>query len=176
MKKYINYPGHSPVVRPDARATSKEETIAKEWASQFKAKQKFKLAYGDLSEKTLKHLCQSSLSKRTKASVFTLIESRLDVYLYKSGHATSIKHARQLVKQGSVTLNSLPVTHFQIFLNFGDRLSILSSPHKSPLTFYYTKSSIEDWNKKQVLYGGKKAAPLTIRSDKLHLYCDHKYR
>jgi len=178
MKKYINYPGNPSILKPDLRATSKNGTIAKEWASQFQAKQLFKFSYGELTEKTLKLLCKSSKSRQTKASVITLIESRIDLFLFRSGYASSIKHARHLIKQGSISINLLPLRHSNLFLNIGDSISI-SQKNKKKKTLWYTQHlpilgpGPKDYKHLKMLQLNKLS---DYNLKKLNLYCYKRYR
>lgn len=80
---------------------------------QLNEKQKARFTYG-VSEKQFKNYVNKILSARSTGSqtdkLFEIIERRLDNAVYRSGFATTRRHARQMVSHGHIKVNGKKVT------------------------------------------------------------------
>ena len=89
---------------------------------QITERRKIRILYGNLSNKELKSLVRSATPLRGERSenMFKLLESRLDVVLYRATISPSIKIAQQWVRRGAVTVNGRIETLGARRLNPGD--------------------------------------------------------
>lgn len=86
----------------------------------------FNLFFGNFSEKyiyILKNKIKKS-SKIVKKLIFQLLETRLDLILYKSKFVSTIKAARQLIFHGHVVVNGSIVKTSSFFLKSGDLIKL----------------------------------------------------
>lgn len=97
-----------------------------EFFQQLKERKKLSLFYGHLTKKQLLNFFNKV--KKTKGyfykNIFSLLESRLDVVLYRSGLTKTVTEARQLIKHRKIKVNQKFVTIPSFLLNPGDILSI----------------------------------------------------
>lgn len=90
------------------------------------AKQQFKFFYGCIAEYQLKNLFKLSLKKtliqrkNILKNFICLLESRLDIILFRSNLATSIFHAQQLISHQKIIVNKIIITSNYYFLKEGD--------------------------------------------------------
>nr|YP_006280962.1 ribosomal protein S4 [Helicosporidium sp. ex Simulium jonesi]ACT36188.1 ribosomal protein S4 [Helicosporidium sp. ex Simulium jonesi] len=109
---------------------TKKPTGASLENNEFKNKldclQKLKIFYGNISTKQLLTLIRKAqnLPGFFDKNFFSLIESRLDVILYRSNFAKSIYHARQLCYHKKILLNSKFITVPSTLLKPGDVLVV----------------------------------------------------
>ena len=99
-----------------------------EFFQQLKERKKLSLFYGHLTRKQILQLF--SRVQKTKGyfskNIFSLLERRLDVVIFRSGLTKTIPEARQLIKHRKVLVNSTPVTIPSFLLNPGDTISMKS--------------------------------------------------
>jgi ribosomal protein S4 len=93
---------------------------------QLKERKKLSFFYGDLTRKQISSILQTSLKSKGLHSknVFSLLERRLDVVLYRSGLIPTIIQARQLIKHKKITVNQNTINIPSFRLNPGDIISI----------------------------------------------------
>lgn len=73
----------------------------------FILRQQFRIFYGFLRVKTIRYIIKKSFKKFNALNFFLyLMESRLDVILYRLNIVSSIRAARQLVVHGTVQVNN----------------------------------------------------------------------
>ena len=91
--------------------------------------------YGDLSKKYLQKIFYKSCNQPSKVSenLFLILESRLDVVLYRSGFLESIASARQIVRTGGIKVNNKKVISPSYFLRPGDIISVFANDKKRQL-------------------------------------------
>lgn len=89
-------------------------------------KQVIKNFYGDISEKQFKKiLLKSNLyNLKKKHSLIALLESRLDICLYRVNFVTSLDEARQAISHKHVMVNNKPITSKGYSLSPGDVIQI----------------------------------------------------
>ena len=90
----------------------------------LKAKQLVKKYYGDLTEKQLKKYYQIIRDSKDNSRIFSLIESRLDVFIYRTLFAPTLFEARQLINHGYFLINGIKVKQKNYLLKQGDILSV----------------------------------------------------
>lgn len=97
-----------------------------EFKNKLDCLQKLKIFYGNISTKQLLTLIRKAqnLPGFFDKNFFSLIESRLDVVLYRSNFAKSIYHARQLCYHKKILLNSKFITVPSTLLKPGDILVV----------------------------------------------------
>lgn len=98
----------------------------KVYKAQLLERKKLALFYGNLSKRSLeKILRQAALSPGFfHERLLTLLESRLDVILYRSGFFESLGQARQWIRQKSILVNGAPLTISSALLKSGDIVRI----------------------------------------------------
>nr|YP_011008390.1 ribosomal protein S4 [Syringoderma abyssicola]WBP70361.1 ribosomal protein S4 [Syringoderma abyssicola] len=72
--------------------------------------------YGDLGHKGFRKVCRVKSSK----NLVQVLESRLDINLYRLGFFSSIFFSRQAILHGKVLVNSKKITHSHFLLEPGD--------------------------------------------------------
>ena len=74
---------------------------------QITERRKIRILYGNLSNKELETLARSAIPLRGEkfGNMFKLLESRLDVVLYRANLFPSIKVAQQWIRRGAVAVN-----------------------------------------------------------------------
>lgn len=77
--------------------------------------------YGDLSHKSFKNLCCPALkSKNPSQKLLGILESRLDICLYRLGFFHSIYYSRQAILHNKVLINGKKIGHRGFVLQKGD--------------------------------------------------------
>jgi small subunit ribosomal protein S4 len=97
-----------------------------EFFQQLKERKKLSLLYGDLTRKQLIKLFQDATKTKGYFSknLLALLESRLDVVLYRSGLVTTIAEGRQLIKHKKVQVNQKFIYSQSLILKPGDIISL----------------------------------------------------
>jgi len=100
-----------------------EKTLFKKYLIQ---KQSLKAFYGNISEKQFKNLIKKSnlYSSKSSDSLIGLLESRLDVCLYRIHFAKTLDHARQMISHKKVYVNGQCVTSRSFRLDKGDLIQL----------------------------------------------------
>ena len=96
-----------------------------EFLQQLKERKKLSLFYGHLTRKQLVNLFNKVENNKgfLSKNLFSMLERRLDVVLYRSGFLKTITQARQLVKHQKVFVNSNLVDIPSFLVNPGDVIS-----------------------------------------------------
>lgn len=97
-----------------------------EFFQQLKERKKFSLFYGHLTRKQILNLFNKIKKNKGYFSknIFSLLERRLDVVLYRSGLLKTIAEARQLIKHKKILVNKKVINVPSFLLNPGDFVSI----------------------------------------------------
>ncbi|MBM3580320.1 MAG: 30S ribosomal protein S4 [Alphaproteobacteria bacterium] len=111
-------------------ASSKGRTS--DYGTQLRAKQKMKFYYGNISEKQFFNTF--SLASKSKGDVsenfIALLESRLDVVVYRANFVPTIFAARQFVSHKHVTVNGKSVNIASYRLKIGDVVQVREKSRK----------------------------------------------
>ena len=104
-----------------------------EFGRELIEKQKARFSYG-LTEKQFKNYVEKALrSQEPVQKLFSLLESRLDNVLFRSGLSKTRAQAHQIASHGHVMVNKKRVTIPSIFLSEGDEVSLRPSSATGPL-------------------------------------------
>ena len=104
-----------------------------EFGLQLLEKQKARFSYG-LSEQQFRNYVLKALRSEVPVQkLFTLLESRLDNVLYRSGLAKTRSAARQMASHGHAMVNGRRVTVPSILLGQGDTVGLRPGSAASPL-------------------------------------------
>ena len=90
----------------------------------LKAKQLLKNYYGDIKEKQLRKYYKIIKNSNDNSKVFSLIESRLDVVIYRTFFAHTLFEARQLISHGFFLVNGVKVKQKNYLLKQGDIITV----------------------------------------------------
>jgi len=99
-----------------------------DYGTQLRAKQQLK-GYYALSEKQFKRIYKEAVRIKgdTSENLVGLLESRLDVFVYRAGFAKTIFAAKQLVSHKHITLNGKVANIGSIRIKSGDVIEIKES-------------------------------------------------
>nr|YP_009733057.1 30S ribosomal protein S4 [Jaagichlorella roystonensis]QHU78353.1 30S ribosomal protein S4 [Jaagichlorella roystonensis] len=102
------------------------------YGQKLRESKKISLFYGGLSKKYLQKINYKNLNYPSKLSenIFIILESRLDVVLYRSGFFESIKSAKQMIRIGGIKVNNKIVVSPGFFVTPGDILSVFGKANK----------------------------------------------
>lgn len=105
-----------------------QQKKTEEFFQQLKERKKLSLFYGSLTRKQVNSLFNHVKTKKGYFSknIFSLLERRLDISLYRSGFSKTIAEARQLIKHKKILVNSKFMTLPGYLLNPGDIISLTS--------------------------------------------------
>ena len=106
--------------------TTYQQKKTGEFFQQLKERKKLSLFYGHLTKKQLAILFKKAgkIKGYFSRNLFSLLERRLDVALYRSGFTQTIAEARQLIKQNKIRVNEARITVASYSLNPGDIISM----------------------------------------------------
>jgi small subunit ribosomal protein S4 len=115
----------------------KHKSAKSEYGEQLRSKQKVKVIYG-LRETQFANYVKKAMSnpKDTSASLFSLLESRLDNVVFRAGLAHTRALARQLVSHGHVTVNGRKVNIPAFSVKEGDMIAVREG---SKVSKYFAK-------------------------------------
>jgi len=108
--------------------TTYQQRKTGEFFQQLKERKKLSLFYGHLSRKQIVTLFKKAekIKGYFSRNLFSLLERRLDVVLYRSGLTQTIAEARQLIKHNKIRVNDVRVNISSYSLNPGDLISVQS--------------------------------------------------
>jgi len=109
-----------------------------DYGSHLMSKQKLKAHYGRISEKQFKNMFKLAFKKsgNTGENFVGLLESRLDVAVYRMGFAGSIFAARQLVSHKHVLVNGKKVNIPSYTLSENDVVSLCDKSKELPIVVH----------------------------------------
>jgi|NorSeaMetagenome_1021524.scaffolds.fasta_scaffold31398_1 small subunit ribosomal protein S4 len=97
---------------------------ARLYGLRLKSKQLVKKYYGGIKEKQLQKYYLSTKGFGDNSKVFSLLECRLDITLYRMFFATTLFEARQYINHGFIKVNGIRVKQKSHLLREGDMISI----------------------------------------------------
>lgn len=106
--------------------TTYQQKKTGEFFQQLKERKKLSLFYGHLTKKQLAILFKKAgkIKGYFSRNLFSLLERRLDVALYRSGFTQTIAEARQLIKHNKIRVNEARINVSSYSLNPGDIISM----------------------------------------------------
>ncbi len=126
----VNVCGHPKAMRrmDSAPRSNRKQS---EYKLQLNEKQKVKAYYGILEKQMLNYYKRAYKAKGLTGTVLlTMLESRLDNIVYRTGFARSIRMARQLVTHGHVLVNGRRVNIPSYELKPGDKIELKEASRK----------------------------------------------
>lgn len=113
----ISIPGQLPfnIIQPP-------KFIRSQFQLQYTSKQQLKYFYGNLSKVEYSKIL--SLAKLKNISIISLIETRLDVLIFRLNYARSIFQARQFISNGYVTIDNNINRFASTLVPIGSKISI----------------------------------------------------
>jgi small subunit ribosomal protein S4 len=107
---------------------------ASAFGEQMNEKQKARFTYL-LTEKAFSNYVKKALASKgnTVPTLYSLLESRLDNVVYRSGFATTRSGARQMVSHGHITVNGRRVDIPSMQTKIGDIVTVREGSAKKPL-------------------------------------------
>jgi ribosomal protein S4 len=130
LEKYNNFLVSMNMIKSEFE---KRQTRSSDFKNKLKEKKKLSILYGNLSNKKIKKTLQQAckLHGNTADNLLILLESRLDVILYRALFFSSIKSARQWIGCNKILVNSKCINIASYKVNFGDIISIKPKDRKS---------------------------------------------
>ena len=112
----------------------KKQNKNSDFKTKLKEKKKLSILYGNLSTKQIKKTLQhaNKLQGNTGNNLISLLESRLDVILYRALFFSSLKFTRKYIKYNKILVNSQSINIYGYKVKFGDIVSI-QNKHKKCL-------------------------------------------
>lgn len=111
----------------------KRQTRNSDFKKKLKEKKKLSILYGSLSNNQLNRIFKQAhnLTGNTSENVVFILESRLDVILYRAFFFQSIATAKQWIRHHKILVNSRCVTIPSYNVNFGDIINIQKKSRKN---------------------------------------------
>lgn len=108
--------------------TTYQQKKTGDFFQQLKERKKFSLFYGHLTRKQIVNLFKKAQNFKGYFSrnLFSLLERRLDIVVYRTGLTRTIAEARQLIKHNKILVNNTKVNVSSYLLHPGDVISIKS--------------------------------------------------
>jgi len=131
LKKYRKFKPQDHNKYLVSKYPSKGSSYKKRFRNTHLSTKRFKVFYGGLSGNYLKNLikhlslrAQKEKKRCLNLSLLEVLESRLDVILYRSKFSSSIQNARQLIAHGKILVNEKEVKSKSYCLDAGDLISV----------------------------------------------------
>nr|QGN73973.1 ribosomal protein S4 [Prasinococcus sp. CCMP1194] len=115
---------YTPSSRP-AQSPRKGKKKLSDYGKRLQARALLKALYGQMRTKYVRKLVHeaSKMRFRRAAALLTLLESRLDVLLFRSGVACSLEEAHQFISHKKISVNGYIMTRPKCILRPGDIFS-----------------------------------------------------
>ncbi len=102
-----------------------------DYGLQLREKQKVKRMYGVLEKQFRRYFAEAERRRgNTGANLLSLLESRLDNFVYRMGFGSTRAEARQLVSHKAVTINGQPVNIPSYLVQTGDVIAVREKSKK----------------------------------------------
>lgn len=121
----LNVYGHPKAMDRAGRGTSRADKKLSSYGRQLLEKQRLRAYYGVL-EKQFRRYVQDAIKDKdqTGHALIKKLERRLDNLVYRSGIASSIRQARQMVVHGHILINGKKVDRPSYSVQVGDVISL----------------------------------------------------
>ena len=106
-----------------------------DYGIQLKEKQKLKGYYGNINERQFRRLYEEAVRRKgdTSENLIGLLESRLDIMVYRMGFVPTVFAARQFVNHGHVLVNGKRVNIPSYRLEEGDEVQVREKSRQLPI-------------------------------------------
>lgn len=113
----------------------KRVKVESQYGKALRESRKISKFYGNLSKKCVEKLFRqnASLSSKTSENMLCLLESRLDIVLYRAAFFETIKSARQMISGGGIRVNQKKVISHGYIVTPGDIVSVSGKNNKTIL-------------------------------------------
>ena len=117
-----------------------------DFGSQLRAKQKLKGYYGNINEKQFRRIYAEAVQAKgdTSEQLIGLLESRLDIIVYRMLFVPTVFAARQLINHGHVTVNGKRVNVASYRVREGDQVEIRQKYKEHPVVLEATQTLERD--------------------------------
>ena len=117
-----------------------------DFGSQLRAKQKLKGYYGNINEKQFRRIYAEAVQAKgdTSEQLIGLLESRLDIIVYRMLFVPTVFAARQLINHGHVTVNGKRVNVASYRVREGDQVEIRQKSKEHPVVLEATQTLERD--------------------------------
>ena len=112
----------------------------------FFAKQKLRGYYGNINEKQFRRIYAEAVQAKgdTSEQLIGLLESRLDIIVYRMLFVPTVFAARQLINHGHVTVNGKRVNVASYRVREGDQVEIRQKSKEHPVVLEATQTLERD--------------------------------
>lgn len=110
---------------PGQHGASKRKKVS-DYGTQLREKQRLRGYYGNITERQFRNIYKEAARRPgdTGENLIGLLESRLDMVVYRMGLVKSVFAARQFVNHGHVRVNGKKVNIASYVLNEGDEVEV----------------------------------------------------
>ena len=117
-----------------------------DFGSQLRAKQKLRGYYGNINEKQFRSIYAEAVQAKgdTSEQLIGLLESRLDIIVYRMLFVPTVFAARQLINHGHVTVNGKRVNVASYRVREGDQVEIRQKSKEHPVVLEATQTLERD--------------------------------
>ena len=117
-----------------------------DFGSQLRAKQKLRGYYGNINEKQFRRIYAEAVQAKgdTSEQLIGLLESRLDIVVYRMLFVPTVFAARQLINHGHVTVNGKRVNVASYRVREGDQVEIRQKSKEHPVVLEATQTLERD--------------------------------
>lgn len=134
----LNVVGHPKAMKRAGKGTSRADKKLSDYGKQLLEKQRLRAYYGVL-EKQFKGYVDKAMHEAKKHKItpseylLNTLECRLDNIVYRSGFASSIRQARQMVSHGHFYVNGEKVNIPSYKVNVGDEITLRERSRKNEM-------------------------------------------
>ena len=135
----------------------KRQTRSSDFKNKLKEKKKLSLLYGNLSDKSIKKalFAAKKLSGNINENLLLVLETRLDIVLYRALFFSSISSAKQYIKKNKLKVNSSFINTPSYSVKYGDIISVPKKNRKqvyNNMIKYFIKYNVITQNSNKDLY------------------------
>lgn len=121
----LNVVGHPKAMDRSGNGQSRADKKLSTYGQQLLEKQRLRAYYGVLEKQFAKYVGQALRSKDVPGdALIKILECRLDNMVYRIGFGSSIRHARQIVNHGHITVNGKKVDIPSYIVSVGDVIEL----------------------------------------------------
>ena len=121
----LNVVGHPKAMNRAGNGQSRADKKLSTYGQQLLEKQRLRAYYGVLEKQFAKYVDQALKSKEVSGDALVgILERRLDNIVYRIGFGSSIRHARQIVNHGHITVNGKKIDRPSYAVSVGDVIAL----------------------------------------------------
>ncbi|NLL31401.1 MAG: 30S ribosomal protein S4 [Clostridiales bacterium] len=175
----LNVVGHPKAMKRAGKGTSRADKKLSNYGTQLLEKQRLRAYYGVL-EKQFNGYVNKAMKEAKKHNItpseylLNTLERRLDNLVYRSGFASSIRQARQMVSHGHFLVNREKVNIPSYIVNVGDEITLKERSRKVEMfkdnfqtneisKLPYIEKNLESFSSKLVKMPKREELPIEIK-------------